>query len=289
MAKACDCAGLLEMVTRDPRLRTLPAAARMLWLELVMAMRVAGVSVLRFGADVPDTNALAMLVAMSPGEVAANIEPLVGRGLLVREADGALGSPMLAAAAARSDINRANALAGVEKRRRRRSPDEQMELRVMSTVGGTDVAGAMAGERAAKPRGSPDTAIAKLDSKTVKLAVDEAEFHSTGRAVLEIMGVDPAKSVVHYGIVRQWLADGASPELILDVVRRKMRPGISNPGYFGKAIAEALARQPMDLDVLPESSRRWTEAVTDWMRNGCQGEKPEPAFYRPGGKYAAAA
>ena len=294
MAKSCECAGLLEMVTRDPRLRTLPAAARMLWLELVMAMRAAGVSVLRFGGHVPDANEMAMLAAMPASDVAANLEAIVGRGLLVRERDGALSSPLLVASANRSEINRANALAGVAKRRARLEPETQTRLPLVQAVAGRDVEGAAnAGETGANVEGSPDAAIAKLESSKLKpkLAVSDAVYHETGRAVLALMGIDDAKSFVHYGIVRQWLADGATPEMILEVVGRKMagRAGsIANPGYFTQAIREAVKRQPVDVAALPESSRRWTDAVGEWMANGCMGERPLVEFYRPGGKFAVA-
>ena len=115
MAKKCDCHGVVEMLERDPRLRALPLAPRMLWFALVRAMQ--SLSVLRFGSAVPEAREIAMMVGISESELEANLQSILLRGLLEREHDGALSSPMLKGMIARSEVNRANGLRGGAARR----------------------------------------------------------------------------------------------------------------------------------------------------------------------------
>jgi hypothetical protein len=274
MARGCDCDKIMDMMQRDPRLRTLPAVARMLWLELVMAMRAAGTAVLRFGDQVPDADALAMMAAMAPSEIAANVERLVQRGLLSRDADGALGAPVLVAAATRSEINRANALAGVEKRRRARASPGQMELPVMGVVAGTAAKPSANGsETAGAPPGVSPLSL-KLDSKDkLKAEVDDATFHRVGMAAFVAAGFDPARSVVNYGIARQWIADGATEETILRVITAKTHAGVSHLGYFTKAIMAA-TKAGASAPVWSAGDLAFERAYEEWVLCGRQGERP---------------
>lgn len=292
MARRSGCEQILEIMGRDPRLRTLPVAARLLWLELVMAMKFAGVSVLRFGERIPCEMGLATIAAIPVSEIAANVDALVGSGLLTRDADGALASPMLAAAVSRSEINRANALAGVAKRRARAVPG-QMEMRVMAPVGGTEhrTASDPPSETAASAAvGGTQLAIAKPKEALAKQAVSDADFHAAGQAAAEAAGFDPVRWTGHYGIVRQWLADGATIDLIRDVISAKMAAGArpNQLGYFTKAIGEALAR-PRAVADLTEGSRDFTRAMADWYGGGRKGPMPHPSQFQPGGSRAVAA
>ena len=273
MAKKCDCHGVVEMLERDPRLRALPLAPRMLWFALVRAMQSLSVSVLRFGDAVPDAREIAMMVGIAESELEANLQPILARGLLEREADGALASPMLKGMIARSEINRANGLRGGATRRAQAEARRSQRELVLPIAGGQDDAGQSGeSEREANPPVSVPLAKLKLEStgsSSAKLAVSDDEFHRVGREALNAMGIDPAKSMATYGIVKQWLADGATAAVILATIQAKARPGIKHLGYFTEAIRDAMARE-VAADAATPSPRfvAWEQAVEVWRASG---------------------
>jgi hypothetical protein len=289
MARRSVCETISEMVMRDYRLLSLPPLTRLLWHNLLMAMRFGGVSVLRSGGRPLDANTIATLAAISVSEVDANVDLLVACGLLVREEDGALGSPLLAAVVSRSEINRANALAGAAKRRLKASVPGQRELPITQVVGGTDVDGADSvsetGERT-RPGAPTTTNLVEVKSKKV---VSSEVYARAVQAAMAAAGFDETKWTGDRGIIRQWVVDGATPEMIDAVIRAKMHPGVTTFRYFTGAIGDALKRSVAVTDDLPASSRAFTEATQTWFRSGRIGPQPRPEDFRPGGKHAVAA
>ena len=142
-----------------------------------------------------------------------------------------------------------------------------------------------------EPRAAPPGSPAKLkpDSSTLKQAVDETAYHATGRAALEAAGFDLARDVQHYGVVRQWMADGASEALILEVIGRSIakgaRPG--HLGYFSKAVAEALSR-PAVVQDLGAKSAAFTLAMQEWQMFKA-GPMPHPDWFAADGSRRVAA
>jgi hypothetical protein len=290
MARRCECDAILEMMARDPRLRGLPLAARALWLELLLAMRSLGASALRFGSVVPDAREIALLVAISESELEANLEPILQRGLLERASDGALSSPLLAAAMHRSDVNRANGLKGGAVRKRKAEEARQRLLPLMSVASGGGASAASV-ESELEPNPQVGTSLSlsletaeKLKPKAV---VSDTEFHRIGLAAFEAAGFDPVKSPANYGIVRQWLADGADEATILSVIGRKAHGGVSHLGYFTKAITAAVASRPQEIQPLSAKSRAYDDAVHEWFANGMKGEMPHPSHFAADGSRAA--
>lgn len=95
MSRAQECAEILGIPTVDPRMLAIPLGSSGLWLRLVEAMRRMRSTTLRFGDHAPDGAELARALAVSQQELDECLDPLVRVGLLLRETDGALTSPLL--------------------------------------------------------------------------------------------------------------------------------------------------------------------------------------------------
>ena len=95
MSRGQDCAEILGIPTTDPRMLAIPLGSSGLWLRMVEAMRRMRSTTLRFGEHVPDGDELARAFSISRQELDDCLHPLERVGLLVREEDGALTSPLL--------------------------------------------------------------------------------------------------------------------------------------------------------------------------------------------------
>ncbi|HVE20639.1 MAG TPA: hypothetical protein VNC39_01570 [Acidocella sp.] len=272
MARKCASAAILDTL-RDPRVVTLAPTAQLVWIRIVTAMQNSDISVLRFGSDIMNQTEIALFIQIAETEIETHLKTIIDRGLLAREGDGAIGCPMLQKAKTRSEINRINGSSGGRPRKDGTPPQRQQSL-LLPIPGGdgktkkTESETEMPTDAAKTP-----TYLLKESSNEVKVStVSQAEFAEVGYAVLDAMGIDQAKTFVNFGIVRQWLADGADKAMILDVVTRKMRPGVTTPNYFSKAIAEAIAARPAKK---PEWERQYDAAMADWELCG-RGFAPMP-------------
>ena len=109
MARRCLCARLLAALHEDPRLRTLPLAARMLFLLVAEAAARSPVpGVLPFGG----TARVSLLVSAGETETQTHLETLCEEGLLVRGAADTLAVPLLVEAASRAEVARRNGARG---------------------------------------------------------------------------------------------------------------------------------------------------------------------------------
>ncbi len=302
MARVSDRNKIASALMSDPLLITLSYASQILWFRLATHLqRMAsegGVPALRFCSDICSANlqanALAKLAAMEVSEIEGALVPLLDQGLLVRGADGAIACPLVSRTSARSEINRINAMAGVEKRRRART-EGQMEMPMVGVVGGSDLQSA--GKSLSKPAAtaSPARVEAKLkldsESAKLKLGVSEELYRETAHAAFLAAGFDPARSTVTTGIVRQWFAWGATPDTILSVIGTIMARGAQpeHLGYFSKAIREAVDRAVPEDDSRARKSRAIDFQVGEWIRNGRVGPMPRMEDFEPGGKFAVAA
>lgn len=278
MAKRCACQQLLDVMD-EARMRTLAPDVRMLWLDIARLMQRDGISVLRFGNAVVETKSLSRLVfrpeTETETELESKITELCERGLLAREADGALACPVLAPSLSRSEINRINGSKG-GRPRKDGAPTGQRTM-LLPINGGAEVKPEKTKhETGHSETGDPTTLL-------IKKTVSEEVFRETGQKVLDAIGVDPARSMMNYGHVRQWLADGAEPKLILEVVTtimgRPNPPNITSLRYFDDAIKCAIAAVP---EKTPDDVKAWKEAVHDWEIMGRFGRQPLLADFRKG-------
>lgn len=271
MAKRCASAAILDTM-REPRVFTMQPGAQLLWLRLVTAMQNQNISVLRFGSDVMKPNEISMFIQLPETEIETHTETLIGRGLLNRDQDGALICPMLAAAVTRSEINKINGSKGGRPRKDGSPPGQRTML--LPIDGGGEKTKLTKTETELETE-MPETSTYLL-SKSVKevevSSVSDTEYHETGRAALDAAGFDPARSMATYGIVRQWLADGADRDMILDVIARKMKPGITTLNYFTKAIGDAIAAKPSKK---PAWEKAYDIALSNWELYE-RGLKPMP-------------
>lgn len=283
MAKACDCSVILEAYETDPRLLALPLAVRGLWLALVLRMRRMGLSVLMLGSAVPNLRQIAMLVPMPETELETQLAALLEHGMLVRREDGTLESPLLAARQKRAETARINGLKG-GRPRKDGSPPAQRSL-MMPIQGGL-------GEADAKTQGEPSAEGSVSPAKLAKPAEEKAkqavpdDWARVAQAAADAAGLDPARGTWTLGVVREWMAQGASEALILGVIGgvmgRARPPVVQQLGYFTKAIVEAIAAEGAAGPVAvrsagagdSEESKAWAETMRVYVANGCQGPMP---------------
>lgn len=288
MARKCDCSLILEAFETDPRLACLPLAVRALWLVLVRRMQQLGESVLVFGSEIPNPAEIAMMIPMAETELETHLAPLLARGLLVRRDDGALESPLLAARQKRAETARINGLKG-GRPRKDGAPTAQRTMPLPIAGGRAQASGETQEKPGARPVGSPaklSSALseeAEAEASSAREAVTPELVQRVGHAAAEAARLDPARGAFTFGVVRQWLEAGADEALILATIGAVMARGNASPrglGYFGPAVADALAARPAAVDV-PVPAGGWAESAEEflarneaWQASGCRGEAP---------------
>lgn len=102
------------------------------------------------------------------------------------------------------------------------------------------------------------------------------KFVPLGNEILEIVGKDPSRERVDFGIVRQWLADAhdrgysaeQARETILDVIRNRCERGSGKgklPRWFNNPVQEALAS-----GAIAASEANAAAAEPEWTRKLCR-------------------
>ncbi len=212
MARSAGAGVILDLVSRHPALRELPLASTTLLLRAIGAMRELDQPVLRFGARVPDPEALARVLNVDPGEAAALLPGLIECDLLRQDAGGALYSPLLlemeerrqAQAERRRALEEAAAQAGEGPvsaramasrvnganggRPRTRGPEGQRQMPLVQVVAGSD--GNPTGYDGRNPAGSfsethrvltSASTLAEAEAQTQTLA-EESQGRTEGLA-----------------------------------------------------------------------------------------------------------
>jgi hypothetical protein len=270
MAKRCASAAILETL-RDPRVVTMTPAAQTLWIRIITAMQNSGISVLRFGSDIMNQTGIALFIQSAETEIETHLQTLLDRGLLTRESDSAVSCPMLVNSTARSETNRINGSKG-GRPRKDGSPPAQRTMMLPINGGAekpkiTETVTENATERAETP-----TYLLKESLGEVKVSSSEVtDVAAIGQEAFDAIGLDPARSLATWGIVKVWVDAGADRELILDVINRKKKPGISTLKYFDAAIREAIAVKPKPQ---PEYEAAYERAVRLWEIDGRFGPVP---------------
>ena len=271
MAKRCASAAILETL-RDPRVVTMQPGAQTLWIRVVSSMQAGGISVLRFGSENMNRTGIALFIQIAETEIETHMETLLERGLLVRGADGAIGCPMLMQAVTRSEINKIN---GSKGGRPRKDAAPVVQGAMLLPINGGRAEETKITETITKPETKPETPTYLLAESSIEVKVSKSvdvDLNEIGQAAFEAAGLDPAKSMATWGIVRQWVADGADRELILDVIARKTNPRVTTLNYFSAAIREAIAARPAEKQ---EWQRQYDKALAVWEVAG-RGFTPMP-------------
>ena len=293
MGKRCACDRAFRRIEEDTQLRTLPLAAKMLWLQLArLAASTPGFTgVLQFGSDFGFLTSVAMSVTCAETEVEPNLAALERRGLVRRGEDGtSLILSQVEPTSARAEAARINGLQG-GRRRKGETLDERRERRqrelMLPIAGGAAETQAEPKGETSRTRGTSTSTYESIDSGTVGTAREEADWVSLGHEVAAACGFEPRAGIKGFEPVRVWLRAGADPELILRVVRDRMDrrppPHVSNLHYFTKAIEEAIAgggsatRRETHAPAVPREPAKpsaFERALRDWLANGAQGVPP---------------
>ena len=285
MARRCACERLLAFWESDPRFALAGVAASAIWLRLVRAVQQLGDgSVFRMGSASVSVGDIAMVIRTQETETEPALNRLLELGLLAREADGAWSIPWLAEGAARTNAARHNGLRG-GRPRKGETPEQAMARRQghlpLPIEGGR--------ETDAKPNAESSRASiesSSLSSPPPSQSLDARELVALVEELAEIAGMDPARGGYNGAAVRGWLARGATPELLRDVVRRvraRSQAAIGTFAYFNRAVEEAVAaaaERPAGPGAGLEESP-WARALEDHMAAGGNPAKfPSPAEWR---------
>jgi hypothetical protein len=288
MGKRCACDRLLQQLDTDLRLRTLPMAAKMLWVQLMrLAASTPGFDgVLRFGSEFGFLASVSVSVSCAETELEPNLSALERRGLVRRGEDGeSLVLPDAEPSSAKAEAARINGLKGGrrragethEQRRERRQQELLMPLR-----GGAETQR----EPTAEPMGSPTTTTTESIStgEVGSSARETPGWVSLGAEIARLCGFKVKAGWKAYEPVRAWLEAGATPEQIRLVVRGIMehRPPrfVTGLGYFTGPVTEAIsedrpahrtAKRAGDGYVPGDADAYITEIIRPWEENGRQG------------------
>ncbi len=274
MGRRCECAGLLEAVRGDLRLRMIPAAARWLWLVLADQLTRFPQSRISSAAEV----SLAVSVPETDGEtrLETHLETLLKTGLLIRRADGTLGLPDAPASASRRGY-------GGRPRKNEERAEYLARQRSLRLLGVHDGGRAAAETQETQPE-TPwrARASAYLSESAEERSKQELPappgFAAIGEELAELARLDPVRGGYDFAVVKDWLSRGATAEMLREVVGRiAERPGYRIPDraglrYFGPAVAEALRAASVPAPD-PELRRR-NDLLAAWINGGQNGPCP---------------
>lgn len=255
MARRCLCGRLLAAVHDDPRLRTLPLGARMLFVLVAeSAARSPVCGVLPFS----ETRRVSLLVSAPETEVETHLQTLRAEGLITAGPDGGLAVPLLAEGASRAEAARRNGAAG-GRPRKGESREDYLRRRQASMLLPLPAAAPPSETQETEP-GKP---VARATTTTTCKSIQVSEVGSSpppardaapgwvslGEEVAELAGLDPARGGYDFRPVQGWLEAGASPDAIRAAVGRVAgRPGyagvrVTSLRYFDRAVQEERGRQ----------------------------------------------
>jgi hypothetical protein len=256
MCRATAADRWVTLAVTNAAFRILPDAVRLLWHEILgLALTAPDRGLLRF--DIPLATALAELLRKTEPEIATGLARLAAAGMLEPDSGGqALWLPGARAGLARADAARQNGKNGGRRRagetledmRARRQREREAGFQRAQTVmlhsikgGGMETQGTEArkasdddDKKIPISLSSPSTPQARADAALAMMA-----------AVMEIAGIDPARTHWHAGEAGLWLNLGATQALVEEVAREVMgrKPGGTPPGsprYFTGPIEAAV-------------------------------------------------
>jgi hypothetical protein len=298
MAKSCPCERLLARLDADVRLRTLPAAAQMLWVKLMRAALASPeVGVLRVGTEARFAMLVSIAVSVWETDVETHLETLRNRGLVdTDETAGLLRLPDAAAEAARTTAARINGLRGGRPRKgetaeealRRRQGAFLMPLPKPTEPNAES-------SRARLSDSESDSGFEEqtdLSASRPRAETEPAELAALGHELAEMAGLDAVRGAFVFQDVRAWLAQGATPELLRRVVgevaakARAQGRVIGSMRYFATPVRDAIAAAKAPRVVLASEAygdleiAAYHNAVIAWQQDGCTGPQPDITRYR---------
>jgi hypothetical protein len=280
-ARRCD--RMLDQLDKDLRLRTLPLAARMFWLQLVrLAASAPGFDgALHFGSDFGFLTSVSLSVSCTETEAETCLAALERRGLVTRGPDGAsLILQDVERSSGRTEAARVNGLRGGRPRKgetREEARQRRQGHLMMPIAGGSEAAP----ETQRKPTGESSRAGTGTSSESISsryqgTAREKPAWVSLGEKVAELCGMVPRAGLRAFEPVRDWLEAGVSPETILDLVRERMarapRPTVSTLHYFTDAVHERRGEGGTGAgrhDAGKASA--YAQYLRQWQADGCRG------------------
>jgi GTP cyclohydrolase III len=291
MPRSCPCERLLARLDADVRLRTLPAAAQMLWVKLMRAALASPeVGVLRVGTETRFAMLVSIAVSVWETDVETHLETLRNRGLVeTDEAAGVLRLTDAATEAAKTNAARINGLRG-GRPRKGESPEDALRRRQGAFL--------MPLPKPTEPNVESSRArLSDSDSESqsglsVPTPREETDVQALGNELAEIAGLDAVRGAFAFQDVRAWVAQGATAELLRRVVgevtakARAAGKVVGSMRYFAGAVREAMAAARAPRVVLASEAYgdlemgAYHNAVLAWSQNGCAGERPDLRNYR---------
>ncbi|MBS7810523.1 hypothetical protein [Roseococcus pinisoli] len=209
------------MLEGTPWFKTLPGGARWLCFQLVKLMATPS-----YAGAIPfaDARRVSLLVSMEVSEVETQLETLVESGLLARDEKGRLSCPSLGAVAARAAVARHNGSHG--GRPRKGETAEQMHQRrqremLYPIAGGTPEkpSETQRWETASAGAAPRTTSSSSLKSETTQSVARDGDWQQVARRIVAELGLSSPRIV--WTPVRDWMAAGATPEIIMRAVHRQ--------------------------------------------------------------------
>jgi hypothetical protein len=238
--------------------------------------------VLRFGSGVGLFGLVSAIASVSETEAETQLENLVRAGLLVRTAEEEIALPAaLMPRARRSETARINGLKG-GRPRKSAGPQGQTTLPLPILGGGA----AKPTETKSEPNWVPDSTTT-TDSSTSSRSSEATNWVSIAREACELADLDDATGLHTFGIVRDWLSQGATRALILEVIEARRGSHVRSLRYFTRAIQEAVATASAQQAARPapmsarerEARRQWNEDHDAWYVRGRRGPMPDLQTY----------
>jgi hypothetical protein len=298
MPRSCPCERVLARLDTDVRLRTLPAAAQMLWVKLMRAaLGSHEVGVLHVGTEARFAMLVSIAVSVWETDVETHMETLRNRGLVeTDEAAGVLRLTDAAAEAARTNAARVNGLRG-GRPRKGETPDDALRRRQGAFL--------MPLPKPTEPNAESSRARLSVQSVSEEQesnlsvsppreepALDPAAVQALGNELAELAGLDTVRGAFAFQDVRAWLAAKATPDLLRRVVgdvaakARAAGKTIGSMRYFAAAVRAAIAEAEAPRVVTAAAAYsdlrmgEYHNAVVAWTQNGCVGPAPDLGSYR---------
>lgn len=294
MARSCPCERLLARLDADVRLRTLPAAAQMLWVKLMRAALASPeVGLLRVGTEARFAMLVSIAVSVWETDVETHLETLRNRGLVeTDETAGTLRLTDAAAEAARTNAARVNGLRG-GRPRKGETPEDALKRRqgafLMPLPKPTEP---NAESSRARLSDSDSEEQSDLSVSVPREGTEPADVTALGQELAELAGLDAVKAAFVFQDARAWLAQGATPELLRRVVgevaakARAQGKVVGSMRYFAAAVREAIQAAKAPRVVMASEAYgdlemgAYHNAVIAWQQNGCTGDHPDLRAYR---------
>ena len=286
MSKRCACDRLFRQIDDDNRLRTLPMAAKMLWLSLMrLAASTPGCDgVLRFGFEFGFLTSVSLAVACAETEVETALASLERRGLVERVEDGtALRLPDAASAAKRSETARINGSKGgrpwkgeeLEAYRKRK----QGNLMLPIAGGARKTQETQTETQRARTTTTTTTTQSNYSGEVGSSAGARSEAAVLAEELVGLVGMPQPVRRKDVAEVAAWLKAGVTA----DMVRSTVQDCIKRPDcdttkiftlrYFSGAVSEA-TKGPASSH--PTRADWWSPSpyeayLKKWQENGCYG------------------